>query len=155
MPMSDYVRSIRARIGHDLLLLPGVTAVIRDENRYLLARDRDTGLWGLVGGGIEPEESPEEAVTREVLEEIGVRPSILGVVGAYGGPTLQTRYPNGDQVSYVTIAYRCTVPADVMQLERAEIIETRWVERDAISGLGRHTWIDQVILDDQQTNLCR
>ena len=151
--MSDYVRSIRARIGHDLLLLPGVTAVIRDENRYLLARDRDTGLWGLVGGGIEPDESPEEAVTREVLEEIGARPSVLGIVGAYGGPKLQTSYPNGDQVSYVTIAYRCTIPADVLRLERAEIIETRWVERDDISRLGRHTWIDQVLLDDQQTNL--
>ncbi len=30
MPMSDYVASLRARIGTDFLLLPGVTAVIRD-----------------------------------------------------------------------------------------------------------------------------
>ena len=152
--MSDYARTIRAQIGNDLLLLPGVTAVIRDENRYLMARDRDTGLWGLVGGGIEPDERPEEAVTREVLEEIGVRPSVLGIVGAYGGPKLQTRYPNGDQASYVTIAYRCSIPTDVLQLERAEITETRWVERDPISRLDRHAWIDLVLLDDQQSKLC-
>ena len=40
MPMSDYVASIRSQIGHDFLLLPGVTAVIRDGDRFLLARHR-------------------------------------------------------------------------------------------------------------------
>ena len=74
MPMSPYVRSLRGRIGHDLLLLPGVTAVIRDSDRFLLARQRDTERWSLIGGGIEPGETSHEAVAREVLEEVGVTP---------------------------------------------------------------------------------
>lgn len=54
--MSEYVQSIRARIGNDFLFLPAVTAVIRDGERFLLARD--TGEhWSLIGGGIEPAKS--------------------------------------------------------------------------------------------------
>lgn len=67
--MSDYVASIRSRIGTDLLLLPGVTAVIRDDDRFLLARHRHSGLWSLIGGGVEPGEEPVAALLREVLEE--------------------------------------------------------------------------------------
>jgi hypothetical protein len=29
MPMSEYVRRLRSRIGNDLLLLPGVTAAVQ------------------------------------------------------------------------------------------------------------------------------
>ena len=52
MPRSDYVESIRRRIGNDLLLLPAVTAVIRDGDRFLLARDAQSSLWSLIGGGM-------------------------------------------------------------------------------------------------------
>ena len=107
MPMSTYVQSIRDRIGHDFLLLPGVTAVIRDGERFLLARHAATELWSLIGGGIEPGEEPSEALRREVLEETGAEIRILRLVGAYGGDSLAAETPNGDRVGYVTIAYEC------------------------------------------------
>lgn len=103
MPLSPYVRSLRDRIGHELLLLPGVTAVVRERDRFLLVRQRDTQRWSLVGGGIEPGETPHEAVAREVSEELGVTPRTGRIVGAYGGPALQSTLPNGDQVAYVTV----------------------------------------------------
>ena len=148
MPASDYVRSIRARIGHDLLLLPGVTAVIYDRDEYLLARHRDSSLWGLIGGGVEPRERPEEAVVREAIEEIGVRPAVLGLVGAYGGAALESIAPNGDRVGYMTVAYRCALPSRDLVLEEAELIETAWFARERVAGLARHTWIDRVLKDD-------
>ena len=88
MPFSDYVQSIRARIGHDLLLLPGVTAVIREGDRFLLARTSGSDEWGLLGGGVEPGEDPDEAIVRELQEEIGARVRVTGIVGAYGGESL-------------------------------------------------------------------
>lgn len=150
MPMSPYVKRVRDRVGHDLLLLPGVTAVIQHGDRFLVARQRDSGLWGLIGGGIEPGEEPADAVEREVFEELGVRPSIVRIIGAYGGAGLISTYPNGDEVAYVTVAYKCRIPSGIgLVLEQDELIETAWMRAEEIRSLPRHEWIDRVIADVQ------
>ncbi|MBT2517172.1 NUDIX domain-containing protein [Streptomyces sp. ISL-90] len=147
MPSSPYVQNLRAHIGHSLLLLPGVTAVIRRDEQFLVARQRDTDLWSLIGGGIEPHEEPADAVRREVEEELGVTPAVGQILGAYGGPELVSAYPNGDEVSYVTIAYECELPQQSFELEQEELIEVAWLDVRAILALPRHRWIDQVIHD--------
>jgi 8-oxo-dGTP diphosphatase len=57
--------------------IPCVGAVIKDEaGRLLLIRrghEPSAGLWSLPGGRIEPGESDQQAVAREVLEETGLR----------------------------------------------------------------------------------
>ena len=147
MPASDYIQGLRSRIGNDYLLLPAVTAVIQDADRFLLARHRDSQLWSLVGGGIEPGESPEAAVQREVFEELGVTPVLHGIIGAYGGRPLENTYPNGDRVGYVTVAYRCSLTTGNLALDRTEILETQWVSNRDARELARHEWIDQVLND--------
>lgn len=146
-PLSPYVAAFRQRVGPDLLLLPAVTAVIRSGPRFLLARHRDSGLWSLIGGGIEPGEEPAEALIREVVEEVGVTPVVGGIVGAYGGEPLKAIHPNGDRVSYVTIAYECTLPDDRMHLHTDELTEVAWFEDRALSALPRQDWIDPIIED--------
>lgn len=77
MAISPYVRRMRAHIGKELLLLPGVSAVVRDDaGRVLLARRGDNGRWSLPAGVIDPGEQPADAVLREVLEETGVHVEI-------------------------------------------------------------------------------
>ncbi|HEY9266088.1 MAG TPA: NUDIX domain-containing protein [Microbacterium sp.] len=147
MPASDYVTAIRSRIGTEFLLLPGVTAVIQEADRFLLARQRDSRRWSLIGGGVEPGERPEVAVRREVLEELGVHSSTHGIVGAYGGEALEAVYPNGDRVGYVTVAYRCSLPTTNLVLESVELLETRWVTAGEVRALDRHEWIDEVLAD--------
>lgn len=148
MTVSTYVTGLRAQVGHDLLLLPAVTAVIRDRERYLLARHKGAAIWGTIGGGIEPGEEPAVAVAREVLEEIGVRPGVGVIVGAYGGADFVFAYPNGDQVSYITIAYLCTVPNGTeFRFIDDELSEVAWFARDEIALLEREPWVDR-ILDD-------
>jgi 8-oxo-dGTP pyrophosphatase MutT (NUDIX family) len=144
--MSDYVRAIRARIGHDLLLLPGVTAVIRDGERFLLARSAGSTAWSLIGGGVEPGEDPADAVAREVREEVGCGIRISGLVGAYGGDSLTVEYPNGDRVAYVTTAYACEL-LDAPVPDREEIVEIGWFTREEIAGLPHEAWIDRVLAD--------
>lgn len=146
MPRSDYVASIRARIGDDLLLLPGVTAVIRDGEDFLLARHSHSGLWSLIGGAVEPGEEPADAVVREVLEETGARVHVEGIVGAYGGRPMMVEYPNGDRVAYVTTAYECRL-IDEPHPDMDELLELGWFSRDAIPTLQRREWIDRVIAD--------
>lgn len=146
MTVSDYVASIRSRIGTDLLLLPGVTAVIRERDRFLLARHRHSGLWSLMGGAVEPGEEPAEALHREVGEETGAAVRIRGIVGVYGGDPMMVTYPNGDQVGYVTTAYDCELLSAAVA-DQDELLEVGWFARDEIAALPRRDWIDRVIAD--------
>ena len=74
MPTPDFILRLREKIGHDLLWLPGVTAVVLDDrNRVLLGRRADNGRWTLITGILEPGEQPAVGVVREVLEETGHR----------------------------------------------------------------------------------
>ena len=144
--ISDYVRAMRDRIGHDLLMLPGVTAVIRDGERFLLSRSAGSDVWSLIGGGVEPGEQPTDAVAREVRDELGAGIRITGIVGAYGGESLVVEYPNGDRVAYVTTAYACEV-VDKIQPDGEEIVEVGWFTASEIAGLDREPWIDRVLGD--------
>lgn len=52
----------------------GALIYSRATKRYLFLlrnQKRHAGSWGLVGGGVEPGESPVEALRREIVEEIG------------------------------------------------------------------------------------
>lgn len=148
MPTSAYVERIRARIGPDLLLLPAVTAVIRDGDRFLLARQPGSDVWGLIGGGIEPGEEPADAVEREVVEEIGVRPAVGRLVGAYGGEDLIVEYPNGDRVGYTTMAFECTIPATAeIVFVDGELIEVAWFTIPEMAGLRKDRAVDRMLHD--------
>ena len=64
----------------------GVFAVIERDGRYLLAHRSDIDWWNLVGGGLEYGETVEEALFREVREEVGVTIEIVRLLGIYSKP---------------------------------------------------------------------
>ena len=110
MAIPDHVRALRARIGHDLLVLPGVCALVfNDRGEVLLNRRADGGGWALLGGIVDPGEQPADAVVREVHEEAGIRVVPARLTGVYLTPEI--RYPNGDHSQYVVTAFEC-VPVD-------------------------------------------
>jgi 8-oxo-dGTP pyrophosphatase MutT (NUDIX family) len=111
MAASDYVKELRALIGHRLLLLPGVAAIIRDEaGRVLLQRRAQDGCWSLPAGAIDPGESPAEAIVRECLEETGLRVRPERVLGVFGGADgYRAELPGGDRVEYTAIVFACQV----------------------------------------------
>ncbi len=65
--------------------IPCVGAVIKDRGGRLLLIKRGhepgAGLWSLPGGRIEPGETHQQAVTREVLEETGLRVECRRLLG--------------------------------------------------------------------------
>lgn len=61
MPISPHVRALRAKVGHDLILLPSVTVMLFEQERLLLAQNADNGLWMTIGGAAEPDETPADA----------------------------------------------------------------------------------------------
>jgi NAD+ diphosphatase len=65
--------------------LPVVAALVEREGRIVLARNHAwaEGVFGLVTGFLEAGESPEEAVAREVAEELGLVAAAISLIGAY------------------------------------------------------------------------
>ncbi|MBK9446218.1 MAG: NUDIX domain-containing protein [Betaproteobacteria bacterium] len=65
--------------------LPVVAALVEREGRIVLARNHAwaEGVFGLVTGFLEAGESPEDAVGREVAEELGLVASAISLIGAY------------------------------------------------------------------------
>lgn len=82
----------RYRLGPALT----VDAVWLSRGRILLvrrARPPFVGRWALPGGFVEPEETVEDAVVRELYEETGLRARPAGLVGVYSGPDRDPRKP--------------------------------------------------------------
>ena len=108
MSETGYVEDLREKIGSDLLLLPGVAAVIRDPSDSVLLQRSKEGVWNLPAGAVDPGETIAQAMIREVFEETGltVRPvRLLGVIGA--GPCHRITYKNGDVIESVTTVLLC------------------------------------------------
>ena len=99
MGMSDYVRGLRERIGHDFMLMPSVASLIRDDDgRVLLVRHVE-GRWQLPGGAVDPDERPADAARREAREETGIEIEPVEVLGVFGGPEYRITYATGDDAS--------------------------------------------------------
>ncbi|WP_246800068.1 NUDIX domain-containing protein [Rhizobium leguminosarum] len=69
-------------------------------------RGRDGSL---PAGAIEPDETPQEAVIREVAEETGLVVSTNNILGVFGGREFRYTYPNGHPVEYVVTLFKCQV----------------------------------------------
>jgi 8-oxo-dGTP pyrophosphatase MutT (NUDIX family) len=129
MPISEYVRLLREKVGQELLLLPSAAAVVVNEaGEVLLQRRGDNGLWGLPGGAIDPGEEPGEAVIREVYEETGLHVLPVNIVGIYGGWNNVAEYPNGDRVAYISITFKCRVTGGELRLDGDETLELRYFD---------------------------
>ena len=74
MPTPEFITSLRAKIGHEMLWLSGATAVIQRESdgKILLVKRSDNGRWTPITGIVDPGENPALTVVREAQEEANV-----------------------------------------------------------------------------------
>lgn len=138
MPTPDFVLDLRARIGHDLLWLPGVSAVVvrpgadgRDE--VLLVRRADNGAWTPVTGIIDPGEEPAVAGAREVLEETEVVAVAERLTWVHTLPPME--YANGDRSQYLDLTFRFRWVAGEPGPGDGENTEARWFAVDALPAM--------------------
>ncbi len=134
MATPDFIRAVRATAGHQLLWLPGVTAIVfDDEGRVLLGRRSDNGKWSVIGGIPEPGEQPAACAVREVYEETAVRcvPERVVLVQALEPVT----YDNGDVCQFMDITFRCRAVGGTARVHDDESIEVGWFPVDAMPEL--------------------
>lgn len=131
MPIPDFVSDLRARIGTDLLWLPGVSGVVVDEDgRLLLGRRSDTGAWAVVSGILEPGEEPGVAIVREILEETGVHAEVVALTAV--SVSEHVTYPNGDEAQYLDVCFWCRPVGGDAHVADDESLEVGWFAPDAL-----------------------
>ena len=85
-------------------------ALIKDSNgRILLQKRSDYGDWGLPGGAMEPGESIEETMIREVKEETGISIKEYNFLSVYSGKRMLYKYPDGNEVVFVMFLFEVKI----------------------------------------------
>lgn len=97
---------------------PAIIVLIEKGEEALLARSPGfpPGLYGLIAGFVEPGESVEEAVVREVMEEVGVSIKDLEYFGSQPWP-----YPDS-----LMIGFTARYAGGDLRIDRTEIEDARW-----------------------------
>ena len=129
----SYIMELRRTVGHRPLIMPCACLIIGDGRGNVLLQHRaDDGKWANHGGAIELWETVEEALYREIGEELGVRPVEPRLLKAYSGPEFRHVYPNGDQVMVVDLVHWCHGFDGELRLQPEEVTEVRWFPLDGL-----------------------
>ncbi|WP_041840793.1 NUDIX hydrolase [Actinoplanes friuliensis] len=130
MPASDYVKGLRARVGHDLIMFPTVSAIVlNDRGEILLGQRSDNHQWSVIAGMMDPGEQPADALVREVEEETGVQVTIERLAGV---ALHEVTYVNGDRCHMVNTWFRCRAIGGEARVNDSESIAVGWFAPDAL-----------------------
>ena len=97
---------------------PAMMVLVRHGDRILLARHagRISAIYTALAGFVEPGESIEQTVHREVYEEVGLKVGNLRYFGSQSWP-----FPNS-----LMIAYTADYVSGEIRVQEDEILEARW-----------------------------
>jgi 8-oxo-dGTP diphosphatase len=103
-------------------------AIIEKDNRILIAQ-REGGShmeykWEFPGGKLEPGETPEECIVREIKEELDMKIEVLDIY-----KTVQFKYMEKD---ILLLAYKCRLLEG--EGKTIECNDFRWVKRDELNN---------------------
>ena len=111
-----------------------VGAVIFDPRGRVLVvrrgREPSKGAWTLPGGKVEPGETPERAIVREVREETGLEVRVVAPLEVYA--------LRRDGWSFDIHEHLCAPTDDRAPAAGDDADEVRWVDVDELDALGVH-----------------
>lgn len=118
-----------------------VTCYIIYGDKVLLIRHRQLNKWLPIGGHIELDEDPEQALFREIEEECGLKVKIIAEK-----PDIKTKHrrfllppayldihPINDTHKHIGMTYFGKAESDVMKLAEKEHYDIRWFTEEEIN----------------------
>ena len=114
----------------------GVIVICRKGDKILVQREYsypvDEILWQFPGGKIEAAETPEQAATRELAEESGIKAENAKCIGWF--------YPDNRRTNARLFVVECDYVTDDEKArpDDTEFIESEWIENGQISQMIRH-----------------
>jgi NAD+ diphosphatase len=127
-------------LQHFPRLSPAVITLIEDGERILLARSPHfaPGVYSTLAGFVEPGESLEEAVVREVREEVGVELADLRYFASQPWP-----FPNSLMVGFLA-----RYAGGEIRCQEDEIEDARWFTADDLPALPSPMSIARRLVED-------
>lgn len=133
------------------MVLPFVVALVENKaGAVLLGRQPNKphkpypGFWDLPGGKLEPNETPEECIIRELKEETGFEVAGLELLDVFHNPGNDLRCKNG--VPGLGICYKAEVTGD---FKPAEMDNMHWVSRKELKTLQLVPWAEWFLLNGE------
>jgi ADP-ribose pyrophosphatase YjhB (NUDIX family) len=128
---SETIRArFMAEIGYATARVGTDAAVFDADDRLLLVRRADDNKWGLIAGWVDPNESPEHTVVRELEEEAGVEARIERLVGVFHRAAHPNEHPHGA----VSILYLCSIVSGTLRPQLHEVTELAWRSIDTVAA---------------------
>ena len=115
----------------------GANAVITCNGKLLLEKRRDCDLWGLVGGGVKKQETPLQAIAREIQEELGLRISQeqFRKLAVYGEPGRIAAYREGSIWRMVIVIYGLELQTEPEMTISAESRDLRFFSKEELKDI--------------------
>jgi NAD+ diphosphatase len=121
-------------------LAPAVICLVEREGKALLARNANfpPGMYSCLAGFVEPGETLEEALAREVTEEVGVEVADIRYFSSQPWP-----FPHSLMIGF-TAAWR----SGELRVDGSEIVEAGWFAPDALPSVPPPMSIARRMIDD-------
>jgi NAD+ diphosphatase len=118
---------------------PAIIVLVRKDDKVLLARSPrfPPGLHSILAGFVEPAETLEEAIHREVREETGIEVTNIRYMGSEPWP-----FPNSLMIGFVADY----AGGDIV-IDNNEIISAGWFDRDHLPALPSPMSISRSLID--------
>lgn len=131
--MDDYIKKMRAQIGHQKFIHPAARIIVENElGEILMIHRADNNNWGIPAGSLEENEAIKACIIREVKEETGLQIIDCQVIGISSNPEKETvTYPNEDMIQYFTIEfYSNNWSGEISNFDKKEVKIAQFVPKE-------------------------
>ena len=118
---------------------PAIIVAITKGNQILLAHNKNfiPGLYSVIAGFVEPSETLEDCVKREVFEEVGIKIKNITYFGSQPWP-----FPNS-----LMIAFFAEYKSGEIKVDGNEIVSADWYEVDKLPDIPQKHSVARKLID--------
>ena len=112
-------------------------AIITCKGKLLLEKRRDSDVWGLVGGGVKKYETEQQAMAREVYEELGIRipKEQFQKLAVYGEPGRIAAYQDGSIWRMVIVVFGLELKEEPQMVISRESRDLRFFTKEELKDI--------------------
>ena len=139
-PLETALVCVKCGAAHYPKICPAIIVAVLREDKILLAHNRNfrPGLYSTIAGFVEPGESLEECIQREVLEEVGINVRDIRYFNSQSWP-----FPNS-----LMLGFTAEYESGELRPDEDEITEADWFTIDKLPEIPAPGSISRSLIDE-------